>query len=136
MKMKRIIILSAIAVITAGCFQGKGSETGPQETLETFYRSLCSGNFDEVEKLCMKPEMDEYLDNFRKVWEKTDSTTAAIASDMLSEMSIEVIDQEKDGQIRTIFYELTATDGQNKEKVATLRKEEGAWKIEAITDRH
>lgn len=136
MKMKRIIVLATVAVISAGCFLGNKSEIGPQETLEMFYRSLCCGDLDGAGNLCHKPGMDGYLENFRTAWEKTDSTTAAIASDMLSEMSIEVTDQEKDGQTRTIFYELTATDGQNKEKVATLRKEEGAWKIEAITDRH
>ena len=135
MKMKRIIVLATVAVIATGCFQGNKSEIGPRETLETFYRSICSGNFDKAETLCHKPEMDEYICSFRQAWEKTDSTIAAITSDILSEMSIEITDEQRDGQIRTIFYELTATDGQNKEKIATLRKEEGAWKIEAITDR-
>ena len=135
MKMKRIIVLATVAVIATGCFQGNKSEIGPRETLEMFYRSLCCGDLDGAGNLCHKPGMDGYMENFRQAWEKTDSTIAAITSDILSEMSIEITDEQRDGQIRTIFYELTATDGQNKEKIATLRKEEGAWKIEAITDR-
>lgn len=135
MKMKRIIVLATIAVITAGCFQGNKSEIGPHETLEMFYRNLCCGDLDGAENLCISPQMNGYLESFRTAWEKTDSTTAAIASDMLSEMTVNITDEEKDGQTRTVFYKLTGTDGQNKEKIATLRKEEGAWKIEAITDR-
>ena len=103
--------------------------------MEMFYRNLCCGDLDGAGSLCHKPGMDGYLESFRTAWEKTDSTTAAIASDMLSEMTVNITDEEKDGQTRTVFYKLTGTDGQNKEKIATLRKEEGAWKIEAITDR-
>ena len=135
MKMKKIIVLAAAAVITAGCFQGSKSEIGPRETLETFYRCICDGNFEGAENLCHKEEMNGYLENIRTAWKKSDITVTAIASDILSEMTIDIKDEQRDGQTRTIFYELTTTDGQNKEKIATLRKEEGAWKIEAITDR-
>ena len=127
--MKKTLVLAAIALITAGCFQGNESEIGPQETLETFYRSICSGDFDGAGNLCHKPEMDGYLENFRTKWEKTDSTVAAIASDILSGMVIEVSDENESGEKSTVFYKLTASNGQSKEKVATLRKEEGAWKI-------
>jgi hypothetical protein len=135
MKMRNILALAAIALITAGCFQGNESEIGPQETLEAFYRSICSGDFDGAGNLCHKPEMDGYLENFRTTWEKTDSTVAAMASDILSEMVIEVSDENDSGEKSSIFYKLTTSDGQSKEKVATLRKEEGTWKIEAITDK-
>ena len=53
-----------------------------------------------------------------------------------TEYLVEVTDIVKDGQGRTIFYKMTTTDGQSKEKIAILRKEEGEWKITAITDRH
>ena len=136
MKMKRIFVLGVIAVIAAGCFQGNGSEMGPKETLESFYRNLCSGDFQSAEALCHKPEMENYTHSFRTTWEQNDSTITSITSDILSEMTINITDEERDGKIRTIFYELTGPDGQNKEKIATLRKEEGVWKIEAITDKH
>jgi hypothetical protein len=54
----------------------------------------------------------------------------------LSETVVDVTDVVKNGEERTVFYKLTASSGQNKEKIATLRKEERAWKITAITDRH
>lgn len=130
------MIMAGIAAILTGCFQNKRAEPGPEETLRTFYMELCAGDFDMAESLCDSLTMDGYIDGLRKVWNESDSPVCAIASDILSEMAVKVTDVEKNGHNRTIFYELTARDGQNKEKVATLRKEEGGWKIERITDRH
>lgn len=130
------MIMAGIAAILTGCFQNKGEELGPEDTLRSFYTELCAGDFGKAESLCDSLTMDGYLDGFRKVWDESDSSVCAIASDILSEMAVAVTDVEKNGHNRTIFYELTALDGQNKEKVATLRKEEGGWKIERITDRH
>lgn len=133
--MKNILILTCIAAIMSGCFRGKESELGPDETLKTFYRGLCTGDFEGAEALCDSLSMDGYIGGFRNSWEKTGSAVCSIASDILSEMTVSVTDIEKSRNIRTVFYTLTTTDGQNKEKVATLRKEEGAWRIEKITDR-
>ena len=117
--------------------RGKDSQTelGPDKTLMEFYSNLCSGNFEQATLLCDTLTMNGFINKFRRTWEETDSTVCAMASDILSDMTVVVTDTEKNGQTRTIFYVLATTDGQNKEKVATLRKEEGAWKIEAITDR-
>lgn len=112
------------------------SELGPEATLEAFYSNLCAGEFDKAEQLCDTLKMDGYISSFKDAWEDADSTVCAIASDILSEMTLTVTDTQKDGQRRTVFYELSNTDDSNKEKVATLRKEEGAWKIEEITDRN
>ena len=136
MNMRKVLILVAVAVITGGCFQGNRSEAGPEEALEIYYRHLCKGDFAGAASLCDTLSMAEHIAAFRSAWEEADSSVAAVASDILSEMSLNVTDEIKNGQKRTLLYELTATDGQSKEKVATLRKEEGAWKIEAITDRH
>lgn len=130
------MLLATITVFLAGCFQGREIELGPGKTLEMFYRDLCAGDFDGASGLCDSLSMSGYIDGFRTAWEKNDSTVREIASDILSEMTVRVTDAEKNGQSRTIFYELTATDGCSKEKAATLRKEEGAWKIERITDRN
>ena len=134
--MRNLFLLATITVFLTGCIQGREIELGPGETLEMFYRELCAGDFDGAAELCDSLSMDGYIDGYRRAFVNCDSTVRAIASDILSEMTVTVTDLEKNGQSRTIFYELTAADGLNKEKVATLRKEEGAWKIEAITDRN
>lgn len=133
--MRNLLILATITVFLSGCFQGREAELGADETLKTFYRGLCAGDFDGAAVLCDSLSMDGYINGFRDRWEKTSSKVCAMASDILSEMAVSVTDVGKNGHTRTIFYTLTATDGQSKEKVATLRKEEGEWKIETITDR-
>ena len=108
---------------------------GPEDTLEAFYKGLCAGEFEHATSLCDSLTMAEQINSFRAAWERSDSTICDIASAILSEMSVTVTDVEKNGQTRTIFYELSISDNRNKEKVATLSKEEGAWKIKEITDR-
>lgn len=135
--MRRILTAAfAAATLLMGCRQNGETKLGPDSTLEEFYRNLCSGQFTQAEGLCDKTAMEEYLNGFRSAWEGNDSTTMAMASDILAEMSIEITDTEQNSQSRTIFYKLTAADGQSKEKIATLKKEEGEWSITAITDRH
>jgi PBP1b-binding outer membrane lipoprotein LpoB len=134
--MRRLLIAMAAAVFIMGCQQNGETKLGPDGTLEAFYKSLYSGAFDQAESLCDIPAMSEYVNGFRMAWEKNDSTIRTITSDILADISIEITDAEQNSQNRTVFYKMTATDGQNKEKIATLRKEEGAWKITAITDRH
>jgi hypothetical protein len=134
--MRRLLIAMSAAVFIMGCQQNGETKLGPDGTLEAVYKSLYSGAFDQAESLCDIPAMSEYVNSFRMAWEKNDSTIRTITSDILADISIEITDAEQNSQNRTVFYKMTATDGQNKEKIATLRKEEGAWKITAITDRH
>lgn len=137
-----IIIILTLFVVMFGislvrtCNSRNGLEDmGPEATLEAFYKELCAGEFDRAMSLCDTLGMEEYINGFRLEWERNDSTVSDMASAILSEMSVTVTDTEKDGQTRTVFYELAISDSRSKEKVATLSKEEGAWKIEEITDR-
>ena len=66
---------------------------------------------------------------------KADSSAAAIAAAMLSEADFKVEDIAREGEKRHILYIMDAGNGLKKEKKATVRKEEGVWKVEQITDR-
>ena len=134
--MRNLLTLMAGAMILTGCFQKGEAALGPGETLETFYTSLFSGDFEGAESLCDTLLMKEYIGNVQDRWNQADSSVMAIVPAILSETSLEVTDIVKNGKERAVFYELTATDGTSREKVATLSNEEGAWKIKAITDRH
>lgn len=134
--MRRLLIAVAISLFIMGCQHSGETKLGPDATLESFYKNLCAGEFEQAESLCEAAGMEGYVNEFRLTWEKSDSTTRRIASAILADISIEITDTEQNGQNRTIFYKMTATDGQSKEKMATLRKEEGEWKITAIIDRH
>ena len=135
-RMRRLLIALAVSTLLMGCQQNGESKLGPDGTLEAFYKSLCVGDFEQAESLCELPSMEEYVNEFRSAWEKNEGAIRTIASAILAEASIEITDTEQSGQNRTIFYKMTTTDGLSKEKIATLKKEEGAWKITAITDRH
>lgn len=134
-----IILGAAVVVFGIAIFKlksGKGTETGPQQILETFYESLYNGDFDNAEALCDTPAMSAYIKDFRDAWNEVDKDIIEAVPGVLSKTEIEVTDIEKDGQTRTVFYTLTAPEGRTKEKIAAMRKEEGEWKIAAITDRH
>ena len=56
-----------------------------------------------------------------------------IASGILSNAGIKVQKTERDGDKRVIIYTLEV-DGKTKTRSAVVRKEEGAWRVENITD--
>jgi Na+-driven multidrug efflux pump len=64
------------------------------------------------------------------------STVDAIVSGILSTMEVNITDIRKEGEGRTVFYELVSDGVRTRKKVATLAQEEGAWRIREITDRH
>ncbi len=133
--MRNLLILAAFALIAAGCFQTGERKQGPEDRVKDFYQALCSGDFRQAESFCDTLTMGEYIGEFRSAWEGTDEDIVAIAADILSGISVKITDTGKDGQKKMISYTLTSADGQNKEKTAVLKIEEGEWKIEQITDR-
>ena len=133
--MKIVSSLVLFAVLLTGCIQNKNAELGPEDTMQAFYKALCSGEFKQAENFCNTLDMSGYLEGFRSAWDSAGEGITDIASDILSEMTVEVTSVQKNGQSRTIFYELV-TERRIKEKIATLKKEEGAWKIAQITDRN
>ena len=131
--MKRIAILLSIAALTTACSQSKDSTLGPEDTLKAFHMALYSGEFEQAKELCDTLGMSGYINSFRSVWERSEAAVKDIVSDIMSETEIKITDTKKNGQGRTIFYELTF-DGKNKAKTASLKNEAGEWKIERITD--
>ena len=134
--MKRIVILILTVVAACCCAQNRNSELGPEDALKAFYSSICSGDFSSAEALCNAVSMSAYIDAFRTRWEMSEESIAAKTAEILSETTVDVTDVERNGQDRTIFYKLISADGRSKDKIATLKKEEGEWKIEQITDRN
>ena len=134
--MKKIYIIAAIVLTAIGCSQNSSAELGPVETIEAFYKAIFSGDFDKADGFCAETDTNEYVARLQEGWTKSDESIKAILPEILSECLVEVTDIVKNGQERTIFYKMTTTDGQSKEKIAALKKEEGVWKITAITDRH
>ena len=132
----RINAVVAGLVILAGCGGSNEKAMGPEETVEAFCRAVTAGQWNQAEALCDTLSMKEYLDSHKEAWEtlqKEDSCTLAIAESILAEtiMTVEQVSREDDR--RSVSYTLTA-DGNSKMIKAILKKEEGAWRVERLTD--
>lgn len=140
--MKRTLnILSAFAVMTAvlsatGCANGNSVEMGPADVVEAFNRAITGGDFTTACQLCDTLAMKDYLENYEEAWnvlKAEDSSTLSIAASILEKAVIEVKEVRKDDEKRIVLYSLEA-DGHSKTRKATVKKEEGAWRVEKITD--
>lgn len=127
---------AATVLLLAGCSAGTGQPDGPEAVVEAFNRAITAGDFSTACSLCDTASMKDYLESYREAWDaimEEDSTALAIASGILSGSVLEITSVEKDGKDKCVKYRLEA-DGRRKERVATVRQEEGEWKVAAITD--
>ena len=138
-RILKYLIVAAGMVMAAGCGGNNAEEKkamGPEAAVETFCRAVAAGDFETADELCDTVSMKGYLDEWRKVWndlQKEDSSALAIASSMLSGAEIEVIRTERNGEKRTVLYRIEA-EGNSKTRTATVKNEEGEWKVEEISD--
>lgn len=137
-KMKKGLFLLIIvaAGFVWGCAGERSVEMGPAETVEAFCKAVAAGDWSEARELCDTVSMKEYLDIQQEAWNRLgndDSSIMAIAKEILAETSIKIDASEKEEDKRIISYTLAA-DGLSKKCKATLKKEEGAWRVEKIQD--
>jgi hypothetical protein len=138
-RILKYLIVATGMVMAAGCGGNNAEEKkamGPEAAVETFCRAVAAGDFETAGGLCDTVSMKGYLDEWRKVWndlQKEDSSALAIASSMLSGAEIEVIRTERNGEKRTVLYRIEA-EGNSKTRTATVKNEEGEWKVEEISD--
>ena len=138
--MKNTIIAIFVSLtVLAGCTgSGKAKEMGPSETVEAFCSALISGEYEEAFSFCDSLQMQPYIDNIRAAFNEAarrDSSAAAIAASILKEAQVEIGEISKEQDKRMVNYTIIINEGLKKEKIASMKKEEGEWKIEAITDR-
>ena len=120
----------------AGC-GGKSVEMGPAETVEAFCKAMTAGEWDEAEALCDPVEMREYIDGYKEALASVQASegekVAAIAEELIGEAQVAIDDVSRHDEKRIVTYTLS-TDGMSKTRKATLKKEEGAWRVEKIDD--
>ena len=132
-----IAALIGICTLMHGCRDAEVEKAmGPEAAVEAFCRAVAAGDFETADELCDTVSMKGYMDEWQKVWndlQKEDSSALAIASSMLSGAEIEVIRTERNGDKRTVLYRIEA-EGNSKTRTATVKNEEGEWKVEKISD--
>ena len=116
----------------------KSAEMGPGETVEAFYRAMAGGELEQAKQLCDTLAMRDYLLAYSQAWGKElkqNDNVASIASSILADADITINEMKREGDKRLVFYTIDAGDGLKKDKIAVVKKEEGAWRVENITDR-
>ena len=133
----RLYAVVAAMVCLVGCWGGqKSAEMGPVETVEAFCKAVSAGQWDEAEALCDSLSMKDYIDVQKQTWarlEKEDEGAMKVAKSIMESTRVTVDDMHKADDKRIVTYTLE-TDGLSKTNKAILRKEEGAWRVEAITE--
>lgn len=133
--MKKISIFVAMALMAVGCGGAKEQELGPGETVTAFCKAVAERDLGTAAGLCDMETMKEYIDSVSDIWNSADSSAAQIVPAIMADMQIEIKDIIKNDTGRTVFYTISLPEGQKKDKVAELKKDERGWKIERITDR-
>lgn len=134
-----IAALIGICTLMHGCGDAEEKKAmEPEAVAEAFCRAVAAGDFETASSLCVAAGMTEYLDRQKEGWdevrEKEDSNALLIASEMLSEIVITINEVIKEDNRRHVFCSI-GFEGNKKEKVIILQKEEGEWKVTAIADR-
>ena len=132
--LKAVIVL--ILLVAGGCKNSTSIEMGPADVVDAFNRAITGGDFNQARQLCDTVSMKDYLESYQEAWEviqAEDSSALSIASSILEKAVIDVEDIQKEGEKRIVLYTLEA-DGHSKTRKATVKKEEGAWRVERITD--
>ena len=143
MKIRNIFAAMAVGAMLCACGsgtkEGQAVELGPEETVAAFYKAVSGGDFGSARTLCDTVAMNIYLSDYQAKWKeiaKADSTVAGIAAALLSSAEISIVETHREGDRRNVRYSIDAGLGNKKEKIATVKKEEGVWKVEKITDVH
>lgn len=137
----KYLIIAGAAVMMVACGRkdgGKAVVMSPEETAVEFCRAVAGGDFAEASALCDTLAMKEYIEGQEKAWSmlhKTDSSAYRIAVGLLAEAEMTVEDVMKEGDERHVFLTIGFEENR-KEKLVILKKEEGEWKVTAITDRN
>ena len=133
--------LAVLLLMAEGCAERSGGRTevtlGPEETVEAFCRAVAGLDFEKAMSLCDTTAMNGYIRQYVQAWDmmaRKDSGATAIAAASLAGAEFTVEDMAREGDRRMITYTIAAGKDMSKKKTAVVRKEEGAWKVEKITD--
>ena len=133
-----IIVIVGLTAIFSGGSGSSGKKSGPEGVLASFTSAIACGDFEKAKSLSDTASMQGYMDAYIQRWEELsqkDSAAFASTADLLKEVQISFCNMEEADGICTIEY-MIELEGNKRVHLATLRKEEGEWKVVEITDRN
>ena len=132
------IALIAAAVLIAIFATREGSQEkrmNPAEVVTAFAEAMKTGDFETAYLLCDTTSMKGYLSAYSQEWDrksKGDSTDFAAIKAILAETVFSIDEVEEADAMCSIRYTLEM-NGNMKKCHATVKKENGEWKVAAIT---
>ena len=146
-KTRKYAFIAGAAIGIIGAFMifkgndGSSSQEdtkGPEGVLSEFVGAMKMGEFDKAWNLCDTAGMENYMQTYIQKWDSLsmkDSAAFASITALLAGTELHFLGLEENDGVSTIDYCLEM-DGNLNAHQATLRMEEGEWKIVAITDKH
>jgi hypothetical protein len=135
-------LVVAVSVIAAVFLSGEGAshkaeKPGPEGVVSSFVSAMKSGDFEEALALCDSASMHEHMHAYMQKWQEMslkDSSTFCSLTEVLADIQISFDGMTEEHGMCHVDYRLAMEDSE-KECRATLRKEEGEWKIVEITSK-
>lgn len=131
-----VIVAATMMAVSCGG-KGGGKADGPEAVVTAFSKAVAAGQWEEAYGLCDTLSMKEYISANQQAWEyleKADSNAMKIAAQLMSDVTVEVIDVEKTDGGRQVHYAIGIEGMRKERKAVVMKNEEGAWKVTAITD--
>lgn len=131
-------IIVVILIFPKGKNKGDKKAAGPETVVENFNKAIINGDWQEAYSLCDTAEIGGYIEKHimtREALAISDSTSLTLAERILSGTEISILNTEETDGMCVVTYALTLDENNKKVQKATVKKENGAWKVVRITDR-
>lgn len=129
---------AAVILIISGSRKEKEEKMEAAETVELFCRSVASGDWEDAAQVCDTLLMQDYIDRCRNIWEtetdREEKRIVELAKEMMSSMTFTALQEKKvPGGVEVSFC-IEMEGEEARYRTATLKRQEGIWKVTEITD--
>lgn len=143
MNRRRLIILTGAALLAASAIFVLSSRSeeeerlGPEGVVTEFVSAMKTGDFAKAYSLCDSSSMHGHLEAYAQIWKEQsqkDSASFSAITEILAGTEIHLNGMTEADGTCVVEYALEM-ESNRKENKATLRLEEGEWKIIEITSK-
>ena len=143
MDRRKFILLTGAALLAASAIfifssrSDEGEKPGPEGVVTEFVSAMKTGDFDKAYGLCDTSSMSDHLKAYAQMWEEKsqqDSAAFSAINEILAGTQVHIQSMAEADGTCVVEYMLEM-EGARKESSATLRLEEGEWKIVEITSK-